>query len=123
MKTNKQASVFLFGIILIIGGIFHFLKPLVYFPFIPDFLPKYLVNYLAGAVEIVLGIGVFVPKLASIAAYGIFLLMIAFLPLHMADVFKLHPAIGSHAIALIRLPMQFLLIWWAWANYRLLYQS
>jgi len=30
------------------------------------------------------------------------------------DVFKENPAIGSHQLALIRLPLQFVLILWAW---------
>jgi uncharacterized membrane protein len=43
-----------------------------------------------------------------------FLLMIAFLPLHIVDVFKDNPAIGSTTLAYIRLPIQFILIYWAW---------
>jgi hypothetical protein len=40
--------------------------------------------------------------------------MIIFLPLHVWDVFRDKPAIGSHQIALIRLPIQFLLIFIGW---------
>jgi uncharacterized membrane protein len=41
-------------------------------------------------------------------------MMLAFLPLHILDVFKENPAIGSHEAALVRLPLQFVLILWAW---------
>jgi len=44
--------------------------------------------------------------------------MLLFLPLHFLDVFKEHPAIGSKTIALIRLPIQFLLIYCAWYIYK-----
>jgi uncharacterized membrane protein len=105
MKTTKLILTYLFG---------HLLHPQRYFPFIPDFLPKEIVNYLSGLLEIVVGIGVFIPRFKNISTFTILLMMIAFLPLHIIDVFKEHPAIGSHTIALIRLPLQFLLIYWAW---------
>jgi hypothetical protein len=41
-------------------------------------------------------------------------LMLIFLPLHTYDVFVDNPAIGSHKAAMIRLPVQFLFIAWAW---------
>ena len=89
-----------------------------YGPFIPDFLPKALVNYLAGAAEITLGIGVFIPRSRSVASLGILLLMLLFLPLHIIDVFKEIPAIGSHQAALIRLPLHFVLMGWVWVVHK-----
>jgi len=41
-------------------------------------------------------------------------MMLVFLPLHIIDIFKENPAIGSHQAAIIRLPVQFLFIAWAW---------
>ena len=114
MKNIKRVLTILFGLFMIFGGVMHFLKPTMYFPFIPDFLPKSAINYLAGIAEIIVGVGVFVPRFRSIATLGILLMMIAFLPLHILDIFKEHPAIGSHQAALIRLPLQFVLIVWAW---------
>ncbi len=114
MKIAKLILTFLFGAFMVFAGVSHFLKPAMFFPFIPDFLPKEVINYLAGTVEILLGIGVFVPRFRALATLGILLLMVAFLPLHILDVFKEQPAIGSHQAALIRLPLQFVLIFWAW---------
>lgn len=110
----KTILTFLFGAFMILGGINHFLKPAMYFPFFPDFLPKEILNYLAGVIEIVVGVGVFIPQYRPQATLGIFILMLVFLPLHIIDVFKDNPAIGSHQAALIRLPIQFVLIAWAW---------
>ncbi len=118
MKRIQPILTYLFGAIMIAGGIAHFVNPAPYAGFIPDFLPKDLVNYLTGIVEIALGAGVFFPQTRTWATLGIFLLMIAFLPLHVLDVFKENPAIGSKTVAYIRLPMQFVLIAWAWYNYR-----
>ena len=114
MKTLKLVLTFLFGALMILAGLNHFLKAKMYFPFIPDFLPKEIINYLAGLMEIVLGIGVFIPPLRDKATLGILILMCMFLPLHVWDIMKEHPAIGSHAMALVRLPVQFLFIGWAW---------
>ena len=114
MKTTKIVLTYLFGAFLITAGIGHFLNPQKYFPFIPDFLPKAAVNYLSGLLEILAGAGVFIPRFKNIATFTILLMMIAFLPLHIIDVFKERPAIGSHTIAIIRLPLQFVLIYWAW---------
>ena len=85
-----------------------------YFPFFPDFLPKEALNYLTGIAEIIVGIGVFIPKYRTLSALGILIMMLAFLPLHIWDVFKENPAIGSHQATLVRLPIQFVFILWAW---------
>ena len=114
MKNLKLILTFLFGAILIIAGINHFIKPEMYAPFIPDFLPNVAVNYLTGIAEIVVGFGIFIPKFRSLATLGILIMMLVFLPLHILDVFKENPAIGSHRVAIIRLPIQFVLILWAW---------
>lgn len=114
MKKIKLALTLVFGVILVTGGIYHFLKPTMYLPFIPEGLPGMEIIYLSGIIEILLGLGAFLPGTRSLSTLGISLLMIAFLPLHVMDVFKENPAIGSHQAALIRLPLQFVLIAWAW---------
>ncbi|CAH0996044.1 hypothetical protein EMA8858_02174 [Emticicia aquatica] len=118
MKTLKLILTFIFGIFMILGGVMHFIKPEVYAPFIPAFLPNIAVNYFTGILEIAVGFGAFIPRFRSIATLGILILMLAFLPLHIIDVFKENPAIGSHQTALIRLPIQFVFIFWAWFIYK-----
>ena len=104
-----------FAIFMIIGGVQHFLKLDFYLPFVPNFLPfSVAIIYLSGLVEIGLGLMLIFKKYAKIAALGILLLMLAFLPIHIWDVFSNTPAIGSHQAALIRLPIQFLFIAIAW---------
>lgn len=99
---------------MILAGAMHFINPEMYYPFIPDFFPKDLVNYASGILEIMVGIAAMIPRFRSLGTLGILLLMLAFLPLHVMDVFSDHPAIGSHQRALIRLPIQFVFILWAW---------
>lgn len=105
---------FLLASLIILGGCSHFLQPSLFLPFIPDLLPRNLVNYLAGTIEILVGFCCFFKPTRLFASWAILFLMIAFLPLHIIDVFIENPAIGSKTMAYIRLPLQFLLIYWAW---------
>jgi uncharacterized membrane protein len=105
----------LFAIFLIYAGIQHVVKPAFYIPFVPSFLPfTAAIIYASGIIEILLGIMMIMPKYAKHGAFGILLLMLIFLPIHVWDVFSVTPAIGSHQAALIRLPVQFLFIFLAW---------
>ncbi|WP_341220936.1 DoxX family protein [Polaribacter atrinae] len=106
-----------FGVFFCFAGIMHVIKPNIFKHFIPDFLPKKLVNYLAGIIEFILGLGLFFPSTVKNAAIGIFILMILFLPIHIWDLTKERPAIGSKKIAIIRIPLQFLLMYLSYLIY------
>lgn len=108
------------SIFIIYGGIQHFVKPSFYIPFVPTFLPyATMVIYISGFIEIFLGTSLLLnKKYAQHGALGIFFLMLLFLPIHIWDVFSKNPAIGSHNAALIRLPIQFILIIFAWKIYK-----
>ena len=100
---------------LILGGVQHFINPTNYIPFVPSFLPFTMaIIYISGLFEILFGLALFFKKHETIGAWGILILMLLFLPIHIWDVFSDTPAIGSHNAALIRLPVQFLLIFIAW---------
>lgn len=115
MKILWRILQVLLALFLIYAGVQHFLKPAFYEPFVPAFLPaKTMVVYASGVVELVLGILLLIPKYTKMAATGIIVLMLVFLPIHIWDVFSDTPAIGSHERALYRLPFQFLFIAWAY---------
>ena len=101
----------LLAIFIFYAGIQHFIKPDFFNAFVPDFLIyKRAVIYVSGIIEVILAILLIIPKYTHKAATGIFFLMIFFLPIHILDVFSETPAIGSHKAAILRLPMQFVLI-------------
>lgn len=114
MRTAKLVFTWLFALILIAAGINHFFRPAIYAAFIPGWLPMIGVNYFTGVVETAIGIGLLIPAARRAAAILTVLLMIFFLPFHLLDAFRTHPAIGSKLLAWIRLPLQFVLIYWAW---------
>ncbi|WP_316820530.1 hypothetical protein [Pedobacter gandavensis] len=114
VNKKKLFLTWLFGLFMLGAGINHLIKPAFYHPFIPDWMPELAVNYIVGLLEASIGFGMILPKYRRIAAMTNLLLMLFFLPFHIADVFKSNPSIGSHLLAYIRLPIQFILIYWAW---------
>jgi uncharacterized membrane protein len=101
----------IYGCFFCFAGIMHFIKPDFFKHFIPNFLPKLLVNYIVGFIEFFLGVGLFFDKYIAFSAVGIIILLILLLPIHIWDVTKERPAIGSKKIAIVRIPFQFLLIY------------
>ena len=106
-----------FGVLFCFAGIMHVIKPNIFKHFIPDFLPKKTVNYIAGIIEFALGLGLFFLSTVKSAALGIFILMLLFLPIHIWDLTKERPAIGSKKIAIIRIPLKFLLMYLSYLIY------
>ena len=105
----------IFAAFMIFAGLQHFLNPEMYKPFVPAFLPFTMaIIYVSGVVELVLGFMMLIPKYIKTGAWGVLLLMLVFLPIHIWDVFSESPAIGSHSAALVRLPVQLLFIGIAW---------
>ena len=104
-----------FALFMIYAGVQHFLKPDFFVPFVPKFLPfKLAVVYISGVFEIGFGMLLFFKKYAKMAALGIFVLLLLFLPIHIWDVISETPVIGSKTAAWIRLPIQFILLFLIW---------
>lgn len=103
------------GAIYIIAGIMHFIKPKVYLRIMPRYLPfhKPLV-YLSGLAEIILGIGLFFNPTKEIAIYGIIAMLAVFLLVHFYMLSSKKAGAGFPKwILLLRLPLQFALMYWA----------
>ncbi len=100
----------------VLAGIFHFLKPKAYLRIMPRYLPKHkLLVYLSGAAEILFGLGLLFPETKAIAIYAIILMLIIFLLVHFYMLSSKKAGAGIPFWALIlRLPLQFVLIWWAY---------
>jgi len=106
----------LMGIFYIGAGLNHFLSSQPYVAVVPPYIPEAaLMVAISGAAEILGGIGVLVPRTRAFSAWGLTLMLITFLPVHInmcmhPDHF---PTIPLWAIW-IRLPLQMPLIAWAW---------
>ncbi|MCA9611596.1 MAG: hypothetical protein R3B99_04950 [Polyangiales bacterium] len=112
----KRVSWFLLALLYALAGLNHFLDPGFYLRMMPPYLPWHegLVA-LSGVAEIALGLAVLLPRLRPWAGLGLVALLLAVFPanLHMAlhpEDFASFPSWGLY----LRLPVQVLLIAWAW---------
>jgi len=107
---------YLMAFIYILSGFFHFLKPKVYMRIMPQYLPAHkALVYLSGFVEIGLGVGLCFPVTKNWAIYGIILMLTVFLSIHFYMLTSKKAGAGIPVWALIlRIPLQFILMWWAY---------
>lgn len=107
---------YLMAFLYIIAGFNHFRNPVMYIKIIPSYLPNpKLLNALSGIAEIVLGILLLVPLTTQLAAWGIIALLIAIFPANLYIFCKKKGKFSLFKfILLIRLPLQIVLIVWAY---------
>ena len=116
MLIFKLITRVIFGVFFIAAGANHFRSPQFYEAIMPPYLPwPYALVILSGIAETVLGIGLLIPKTSQYSAWGLILLLVAVFPanIHMATHPELYPTIPQIALW-IRLPLQGLLILWAY---------
>ena len=110
----------IFAALFVVGGVGHFVATEIYMRIMPPYLPYHrALVLLSGVFEIVLGILLLVPRFSRLAAWGLILLLLAVFPANITmyqhrEQFPLPPM-----VLLLRLPLQGLLIFWAWAYTRL----
>lgn len=104
---------------MLFGAYNHIAAPEFYNNFIPDFLPKLIVNYISAIIEFIIGVLVIFPKMRVLGAKAFIILMICFFPVHIWDLFREEPAIGSFNLAVVRIFIQFLFIYMAYFVSRL----
>jgi len=99
------------------GGIGHFAITDVYVRIMPPFLPSpRVLVYVSGVFEVLGGLGLLYLPTRRVAAWGLVGLLVAVFP---ANVYMLHIRYGAPGWVLwLRLPLQGLLIWWAWVYTR-----
>ena len=115
MTTPQLISLVLMHTLYVLAGISHFIQPRFFLKITPKWVPyPELTNFVVGAVEVLMGMFLWVSELRSFAAIGVILLLLAVFP---ANVYHLQKARrkGRHVAATaIRLPFQALLIYWAY---------
>lgn len=104
-----------FAALFVVGGIGHFLATDFYLKMMPPSLPGHRpLVLLSGAAEVALGILLLTPRFLVPAAWGLVALLIAVFPANIyvyqhQGMFPLPPLVH-----LLRLPMQGVLIYWAY---------
>lgn len=113
--STETVSLWIMAGLYIIAGVNHFIMPRFYEKIIPPFFsnPK-LINWVSGIAEILLGILLLVPAYTTVAAWGVIALLIAVYPANIYHFMKGWKKRKMVWVLALRLPMQFLLIWWAY---------
>lgn len=119
MSNLKKISLILLVILYLAAGINHFKSAAAYISVIPPYFPApKLLNTLAGCFELFFGLMLIFKKTRSYAVYGIILMLLVFTTVHIYMIqlapFKLGSFMVSKAAAWIRLPLQIVLIAWAY---------
>ncbi len=116
MHHHKRITRYLFGALFVAAGTNHFLNWPFYVSIMPPYLPWQVeLVYLSGVAEIGLGGLLLFERWSRVAAWGLMALLIAVFPanVHMT----LHPEKypwASPVLLFLRLPLQGLLIGWAY---------
>lgn len=98
------------------AGVQHFRQPRFFLSITPKWVPQpAVVNWIVGGIEILLAIGLVVPMTRSWSAWGVIALLIAVFPANYYHHQKARRKGKGVMATLIRLPVQLLLIWWAYS--------
>ena len=113
----KKVFLYIMVFIYTAAGIYHFVNPLFYEAMMPVWLPYHsLFNYSGGIAEIILAIMLLFERTRKISSLLIIAMLLVFLfIIHIPMTLEFYKTNNSGFwISIIRLPFQFVLIWWAW---------
>jgi len=119
MRILKSISLIILTVGYLFAGINHFVNPYGYIHIIPHYIPApVIMNFLAGLLEILFALLMIRPKTRKVASWGIILMLIGFLPVHITMLINAPLQVGAIKVtpilAWIRLLLQPVLMLWAW---------
>jgi uncharacterized membrane protein len=109
------------GFLYFTAGVLHFTNPGFYLNIMPPYIPLHLeMVYLSGIIEIVLGVGLIPARTRAYSAWAIIAMLIAFMPVHVHMIIN-HAELFAETplwMLWLRIPLQAMLILWAWVYTR-----
>lgn len=101
--------------LLLVAGVAHLLAPDLFLRIMPDWAPwKYFWVVVSGIAELLLGVGLLLPRWRVLSAWLVIAMLAVYLPVHVLDLLRDQPVVGSKLIAIVRLPIQLLLMGWVY---------
>ena len=118
MSTGRRISLLLIATLFVLGGINHFVDAEFYLRMMPAYLPAHAALVaISGVAEILGGVGVLAPRTRRGAGIGLVALLIAVFPANVNMALN-HLKLGDTDVPVWalwgRLPLQAVLIAWAW---------
>jgi len=117
----KKIILIFIAISMILGAVGHVASPEMYSALIPSFIPELIAHLFATIAELAIGLALIIPKFRKYGGLAFMILMIIFLPIHVWDMLKEEPFIGTKTIALVRIAVQVGMIyagWWIYKKYK-----
>ena len=121
LRRLKRPLLYVMSLGYVVAGVMHFVYPSAYAQIVPPALPApLLLVYLSGVAEIAVGVGLLYPPTRRAAAVATMLLLAAIFP---ANVYMAVSGVAvqgpvsadpSPAVRWGRLPLQAVLVAWAW---------
>lgn len=117
-RTITTGLRWLLTVVMVVAGINHFVSPATYVGMMPSLLPAPLaLVYISGIAEIAGGLGLILPATRRLAAWGLIALFVAVFPANVNMAVN-HLRLGTSDVPIwalwARLPLQVVLIAWAW---------
>ncbi len=117
-ESRRERGRRVLALVFVAAGILHFVVPGFYVRIVPPSLPSpRLLVAVSGVCEVLGGLGVLLPRVRRAAGVGLILLLCAVYP---ANIFMFQESLRERGagvatgLLLLRLPLQFLLIWWVY---------
>ena len=112
----KKASLYIMVVLYVAAGINHFVNPGFYEKIMPPYLPYHsFLIFISGVFEIIFGLLLLPQGTRRFGAWLLIVLLIAIFPANIQMMLDFcqnkNPYLWA---AILRLPLQFVLIWWAW---------
>ncbi|MFM7093501.1 MAG: hypothetical protein ACKOYL_02940 [Actinomycetota bacterium] len=105
------------GAFVLLAGVMHFANPDFFNDIVPPWLPpsESFWTYVSGVAEIIIGILMLRPSTRRRGAIAAIWLFIAVYPANLYMTWDWRDRVMSEqVVSWMRLPLQFVLIWWAW---------
>ena len=119
VKSWAQAGRWVFAALFVTSGVGHLIATDAFVRIMPPYLPLHRpLVIVSGVIEIALGVLLLVPRSSRLAAWGLIALLVAVFPanIHLFQHQELLPL--PPPVHLLRLPLQGVLILWAYAYTR-----
>ncbi len=111
----RRFSLYAMALLYLAAGINHFVNPSFYEKIMPPYLSYHsALIFISGVCEVLFAILLLPPQTRSRAAWLIILMLIAIFPANIQMAIDFYKQESSYLwAAVLRLPLQFILIWWA----------
>ncbi|MBM3730975.1 MAG: DoxX family membrane protein [Actinobacteria bacterium] len=105
------------GVFMLLAGVTHFANPHFFNDIVPPWLPpnESFWTYASGVAEVIVGILLLRSSTRRRGAIAAIWLFVAVYPANLYMTWDWRDrAVSAQVVSWVRLPLQFLLIWWAW---------